>query len=423
MPVIQSLFAHEILDSRGIPTLETIIMLDNGIVVSSAVPSGTSTGSHEAVELRDGDKTRYMGKGVLKAVENVNTLIAPALIGQDPTKQTAIDQILLELDGTQNKSKLGANAILSASQTTSKAGAAAVGLPLYEYFFQKYQLVQEIHIPTPIFNVINGGAHGAGNLDFQEFQIVPASNKPYHTALQMGAELFMSLEQVLISKGAVHSVGIEGGFAPDLYSNTDAFQLLLEAISKTSYILAQDVFLSVDIAANFFHQHVGNKYKIRDRNEPYSSAELIQFYAHLHEQYRLLSIEDGLAEDEWATWKEMTAQLGDKMIIIGDDFLTTNKERVQRAIQEQSCNAILIKPNQIGTISETVEVVKVAKDAGWYVVFSHRSGETTDDFIADMAVGLGADYAKFGAPNRGERVAKYNRLLRIESELLGAKNV
>lgn len=415
MAVIQSVLAREIIDSRSFPTIETIMTLDNGIVVNSAVPSGTSTGKHEAVELRDGDQSRLYGKGVLRAVENVNTIIAPQIKGLDPTRQTSLDQLLVNLDGTPNKSKLGANAILSVSQAAAKAGAASVGLPLYEYFRQKYQFVQSLRIPTPIFNQINGGAHGAGNLDFQEFQVVPASNKPFHTALQIGVEVFMMLEQVLISKGAVHSTGIEGGFAPNLYTNVDALQLFYETLAKTQYTFAQDVFLGLDAASNYFFKN--GKYKIRDRSEPFSTDEMIEFYRQLNTQFHAFAIEDGLAEDEWEGWTKMTKELQSTMLIIGDDLLTTNKQRVLKAVQEKACNGIIIKPNQIGTVSETVEVVKIAKDAGWQVIFSHRSGETTDDFIADMSVGLGGDYGKFGAPHRGERVAKYNRLLKIESEI------
>lgn len=415
MAVIQAVQAREILDSRGYPTIETILTLDNGMVVNAAVPSGTSTGRHEAVELRDGDHARYLGRGVLGAVNNVNTVIAPAVIGQDPLQQTSLDQILVNLDGTPNKSKLGANAILSVSQAAAKAGAASVGLPLYQYFQQKYQLISEMHIPTPIFNLINGGAHGAGNLDFQEFQVIPASNKLFRKGLQMGAEIFMQLEQVLISKGAVHSTGIEGGFAPNLYANADAFQLFFETLAQMPYVMAQDVFLGVDAAANYFVR--SGKYKIRDRSEAFSDDDMIKYYKEIHDQFHIFSIEDGLSEDDWDGWKKLTAQLGATTMIIGDDLLTTNKERVLKAVEEKACTAALIKPNQIGSVSETVEVVKIAKDAGWQVVFSHRSGETTDDFIADMAVGLGADYAKFGAPDRGERVAKYNRLLKIEQEL------
>lgn len=415
MPGIQLVLAREILDSRGVPTIETTVTLDNGVTAFASVPSGTSTGKHEAVEVRDKDAQRFGGKGVLKAVQNVNKVIAPAIIGMDPTRQTALDQAMVNLDGTANKENLGANAILSVSIAAAKAGALSVGLPLYEYFRQKYQLISTFSMPTPIFNLINGGAHGAGNLDFQEFQVVPASNKTYSQALQMGAEIFMTLEEVLISKGAVHAVGIEGGFSPNLYTNVDAFQLFFETVAKTKYVIAQDLFLSLDAAANYFYK--GGKYKIRDRVNAFSTTEMIQYYKELHEQYHVFAIEDGLMEDDWEGWKKLTQGLQQYMLIIGDDFLSTNKERVQRAIQEGAATAVLVKPNQIGTISETVEVVKMARDAGWQCVFSHRSGETTDDFMADFAVGLGADYVKFGAPNRGERVSKYNRLLKIESEL------
>ncbi|HKY74015.1 MAG TPA: phosphopyruvate hydratase [Patescibacteria group bacterium] len=415
MAVIRAVYAREILDSRGYPTIECTLELDNGIVVSSAVPSGTSTGKHEAVELRDGDPTRMYGKGVLNAVRAINEVIAPAIIGQDPTRQTNIDQLLVNLDGTPNKSKLGANAILAVSQTGSRAGAAIVGMPLYQYFKEKYQLVSTYRIPTPEFNMINGGAHGAGNLDFQEFHVVPASNKPFRTALQIGVEVFMTLEKVLIAKGAVHSTGIEGGFAPNLFTNTDAFQLFFETVKELPYIIGQDVFLGIDAASNFFFK--GGKYSIRDRTEPFNVDQMIEFYKEIREQYHVFSIEDGLSEDDWDGWKKLTKELQASTVIIGDDLLTTNKERVLRAVQEKACTGIIIKPNQIGTISETVEVVKIAKDAGWQTIFSHRSGETTDDFIADFAVGCGADYVKFGAPSRGERVVKYNRLLKIESEL------
>ncbi|HAU99325.1 MAG: Enolase [Microgenomates group bacterium GW2011_GWF2_45_18] len=419
MATIKRIFAREILDSRAFPTVEATVELDNGMVAKSAVPSGTSTGANEAVELRDHDPLRFAGKGVTRAVKNVNEILAPALIGKDPTTQTAIDQLLVNLDGSPNKAALGANAILSVSQAVSKAGALVHNLPLYQYFFLKYKLVEAVSTPSPIFNLINGGAHGAGNLDIQEFQIVPATHKKFSEALQIGVEIFLALDEVLIGKGAVHSVGIEGGFAPDLYSNADAFQLFLEAIARTNYHIAKDLFLAIDAGSN--HYYANGKYKLRDRSEPYSADEMIAYYKTLHEKYSLISVEDGLHESDWDGWKKMTAELQDKMMIIGDDFLTTNKQYVLKAIAEKACTAVLVKPNQIGTVSETVEVVKIAKDAGWQTVFSHRSGETTDDFIADMAVGLGGDFAKFGAPNRGERVAKYNRLWEIEKELEAQK--
>lgn len=415
MPAVQRLVAQEILDSRGIPTVEAAIVLDDGTAVVTAIPSGTSTGKSEAVELRDQDMRRMFGKGVLKAVENINTIIAPEIIGKDPTQQTAIDQMLVQLDGTQNKSKLGANAILAVSQAIAKAGAAYYNMPLYKYFKEKYQIAQDLHIPTPIFNVINGGEHGAGNLDFQEFQIIPASNKEYKLALQMGVEIFMALEHVLVEKGAIHSTGIEGGFAPNLYTNADAFQILVEAMRQLPYLLAQDVFVGLDVAANFLYHN--GKYHVKDLAQPATAKELIEFYKRLHKEFMILSIEDGLAEEDWENWTKMTEEMGGNMMIVGDDLLTTNKEYALRAIKEKACNAVIVKPNQIGTVTETIEFVKIAQGANWQTVFSHRSGETTDTFIADMAVGLGADYVKFGAPSRGERVAKYNRLLQIELEL------
>ena len=415
MPVIHSLNAREILDSRGVPTIETTMELDNSIVVTASVPSGTSTGKHEAVELRDNDPNRMLGKGVLTAVQHVNETIAQAVVGMDPTRQTSLDQVLVNLDGTPNKSKLGANAILSVSLAAAKAGAASVGMPLYQYFKEKYQLVAAYRMPTPAFNMMEGGAHGAGNLDFQEFHMVPASNKTFSSALQMGVEMFMSLEKVLIAKGAVHSTGIEGGFAPNLYTNTDALQLFFEAVKDLPYTIGQDMFLGIDAASDFFY--VGGKYKIRDRAEPFSTDQMIEYYKEIREKYHVFSIEDGLHEDDWDGWKKMTSELQASTIVVGDDFLTTNKERVLKAVEQHACTGIIIKPNQIGTLSETVEVAKIAKDAGWQTIFSHRSGEPIDDLIADLAVGCGADYVKFGAPSRGERVVKYNRLSKIAGEL------
>lgn len=421
MPNISNLVAREILDSRGIPTVEAIITLDTGMTVSASVPSGTSTGKHEAVELRDNDPSRMSGKGVKKVCQTINDVIRPVILGQDPTRQTAADQLLYNLDGTPNKSKLGANAILAVSTAVCKAGAASVGMPMYRYLKEKYGLTKELHIPTPIFNLINGGQHGAGNLDFQEFHVIPTSNKTFAQALELGVEMYMALEQVLITKNAIHSVGVEGGFAPNLFTNLDALELLLETMKRTQYAFGQDLFLGLDVAANTIYKN--GKYVIRDREQPFTSAELIEYYKNLNTKYHIFSLEDPFDEDDWGAWKELTAQISDHVVIVGDDLLTTNKERLQRAIKEKSCTSILVKPNQIGTISETVEVIKIAKDAGFQVVVSHRSGETNDDFIADFAVGMGANYTKFGAPIRGERVAKYNRLLQIETEITQAASV
>lgn len=415
MAKITDLQAREILDSRGYPTVEVKIRLDTGHEVRSSVPGGTSNGKHEAVEIRDGDSGRMGGKGVLKVVETVNKIIKPALIGQDPLKQTATDQLLYNLDGTPNKSKLGANAILGVSMAVCKAGAVSVGMPIYRYFKEKYALTQSYHMPSPIFNLINGGQHGAGNLDFQEFHIIPTSNKPFHLALQLGVDMFMALEQVLITKNAIHSVGVEGGFAPNLFTNLDALELLNESMKRTNYAFGLDLFFGLDVAANSFYKD--GKYSIRDRQQPFSPKELMEYYKELNAKYHIFSIEDPFYEDDWATWSAFTAEISDRVQVVADDLVTTNKERLKTAIAKKACTSLMVKLNQIGTVSETVEVVKIAKDAKMQVIASHRSGETNDDFIADFAVGTGCDYTKFGAPIRGERVAKYNRLLEIEVEL------
>lgn len=416
MATIKSIQAREILDSRGIPTIETNIFSDSGQTASASVPAGTSTGIHEAKELRDNDPNRYQGMGVLKSVEAVNTVIAKALVGRDPTKQTEIDQILINLDGTADKQKLGSNSILSASQAVCELAAVVTGYPTYKYLSLKYQLnAEHSTIPSPIFNIINGGLHGAGNLDFQEFQIIPASHKNYHEALQCGEEIYQKLGHVLAQRGAIHSVGQEGGYAPNLFTNLDALEVMLEAIRQTRYQLAQDVFLGLDVAADSFYNK--DVYSIKDRSQPLSRSEFIEYYVDLNERYHLFSLEDPLDEDDFDGWAQLVTRLSKQTVIVGDDLLTTNKERVKKAIEKKACTAILVKPNQIGTISETVEVIKICKQAGWHIIVSHRSGETNDDFIADFAMGTGADYIKFGAPARGERVAKYNRLLAIEQEL------
>jgi len=415
MPEITNIQAKEILDSRGIPTIETTLTVDNDKHVSASVPSGTSAGTHEAVEIRDNDPNRFLGQGVLKAVNNVNTIISPEIIGKDPTHQTEIDQILVNLDGTINKSRLGANAILSVSISVCKAGALIFNLPVYKYLLAKYRLNKETPVfPTPTFNVINGGKHGAGNLDFQEFHIIPSTRMNYSQALQAGVEVYHAIDQVLTKHGAIHSVGIEGGYAPNLYNNTDAFELILEAIRNTKYKYGEDIFLGLDVAASNFYK--GGKYHIKDRKEPFSTKDFIEFYKGLNEQYHLYTLEDPLYEDDWSSWAILTKEIGGSTVIIGDDLLTTNKERVIKAINEHSCTGLLAKPNQIGTISQAVEVISIAKNAGWQIVVSHRSGETNDDFIADFSLGVGAHYTKFGAPARGERISKYNRLLDIEKE-------
>ena len=416
MAIIKAIRAREILDSRGIPTLEAEIWLDSGHYAVASIPSGTSTGKYEAVELRDNDPRRFRGQGVLKAIANVNTVIAPQLLGRDPTAQTEIDQLLINLDGTKNKSKLGANAILSVSQAVCEVAAVSLNLPTYLYLAWKYGNKDKVtKLPTPTFNVINGGKHGAGNLDFQEFHIIPSTLKSYHEALQLGEEIYQTLEQVLIDKGAIHSVGVEGGFTPNLFTNLDALEAIMEAITRTAYRFSQDVFLGLDLAASNFFKN--NRYTIKDRAQPFSTQDMIAYFEELKRNYHIFSLEDPLQEDDWAGWQELTSLLSSTTVIVGDDLLATNKDRVRKAIDMKACNAILVKPNQIGTISETVEVINLARTAGWKIIVSHRSGETNDEFIADFAVGLAADYTKFGAPVRGERVAKYNRLLAIEAEI------
>lgn len=418
MAKITHIWAREILDSRGIPTVETACMLDNGITSVSSVPAGTSTGSHEALELRDNDNPRFLGQGVLKAVENVNTVLGAAVIGMDPTDQINIDKKLVEVDGTENKSKFGANAILSVSEAVARAGSMASSQPLYAWIYQlasRGNITNKVKIPTPLFNMINGGLHGAGNLDFQEFWVVPASNKTFTEGLQMGAEIYQTIGQNLGHRGAIHSVGQEGGYAPNLFTNADAFEVFIESIKQTNYSLGRDVFLGLDVASNSFYRD--GAYIIKDRTGGMDDNQFLEYYKGLYDQYKLAIIEDPFQEDAWDSWKKMMGTLSDSLIVVGDDLLATNPKRVQKAIEEKACNGAIIKPNQIGTVTETLNVVKMVKDAGWKVVVSHRSGETNDSFIADFAVGVAADYIKSGAPARGERVAKYNRLMSIEKEL------
>jgi enolase len=422
MGKIKQVWAREILDSRGIPTVETACMLEDGQVGVSSVPAGTSTGTHEALELRDSNNPRYLGLGVLQAVNNVNTVLGPAVVGMDATDQFGIDKKLIETDGTENKSKYGANAILSVSEVVTKCGAASSGQPLYAWVYSlasKAGVTQKVKMPIPLFNMINGGKHGAGNLDFQEFWVVPASNKSFIDGLQMGVEIYQTIGQNLSHRGAIHSVGQEGGYAPNLFTNTDAFEVFVESIKETPYSLGRDVFLGLDVAANSFYKD--GQYFIKDKTSGMDDMQFLEYYKSLFDQYKLAIIEDAFYEDGWDSWKKLTSELSNELIIVGDDLLATNLKRVQKAIQEKACNAIVIKPNQIGTISETLSVVKTAKDALWKIVVSHRSGETNDSFIADFAVGVAADYIKSGAPARGERVAKYNRLSAIEIELAQMK--
>lgn len=411
--------AREILDSRGNPTVETTVGLIDGSLGVASVPSGASTGHYEAIELRDGDKNRYNGMGVLRAVDNVNQIIAPKLLGLEPVNQKDIDISLINLDNTPDKSNLGANAVLSVSQGVCEAAAFSMKMPLYQYV-QKLSLDHGIKsdllkIPVPTFNLINGGKHGAGNLEFQEFHIIPSSIKSYSDNLETGEEIYQAVERVLIRHGAIHSVGDEGGFAPNLFTNLDALEVIVQAIKEAGFEFKRDVFLGLDVAASHFFKN--GRYTIRDRTQPLETADLIEFYRDLFTQYPLQMIEDPLYEDDWDGWAKLKKQTPENTTIVGDDLLCTNTERVKKAIENKACSAILVKPNQIGTISETLSVIKQAQDADWKIIVSHRSGETNDDFIADFAVGVGADFTKFGAPARGERVAKYNRLLKIEEEL------
>jgi enolase len=420
MPRIQRVWAREILDSRATPTVEAACQLDSGQVAVASVPSGASTAAHEALELRDKDTSRYRGKGVLKAVNNINQIIGPALAtaGVDPTDQQGIDNRLIQLDGTENKSRLGANAILAVSLATVKAAAMTQRLPVYQWINKLATakgFAANMHIPTPLFNMINGGLHGAGNLDFQEFFVIPASSKQFSEGLRMGVEVYMLIGENLAHRGAIHSVGDEGGYAPNLFTNADALEVLVEAIRQTSYQMGRDVFLGLDVAASTFFEN--NTYTIRDKSAPLNEDMLIEYYKEINSMYHLAVLEDPLSEDAWDGWKKVNQILGNQITIVGDDLLATNPKLVKKAIDEGVCNGVLVKPNQIGTVSETLDVIKMARAAGWKVIVSHRSGETNDSFIAEFAVGVGADYVKFGAPARGERVVKYNRLSSIEIEL------
>jgi len=417
---IHSVIAREILDSRGDPTIETMVVLESGYRGTASVPAGTSLGKYESVELRDGDKKRYGGMGVLKAVSHVNGIIATTVRGMDARNQSVLDKALLDLDGTSDKHVLGANSILSVSMATATAAAAALRMPLYQYIhllFEAYLPTKIVRIPTPTFNIINGGKHGSGNLDFQEFHIVPASNKPYSQALEMGVAIYMQVKEILKYRNAIYSVGYEGGFAPNLFTNLEALEILAEAIKGSPYTFGVDVFFGLDLAANSFRNESGG-YQIKDKPAVLSTNDFIHYLMELHKKYRLLILEDPLNEDDWESWKTLSTQIGEDVLVVGDDLLATNPERLKRAIKDGACSGILAKPNQIGSLSEFFSVIAIAKQAGIKTIVSHRSGETNDSFIADLAVGVQSDYVKFGAPTRGERVAKYNRLLQIEAELL-----
>lgn len=411
MSTIVDVYAREILDSRGNPTVEVDVTLEDGSFGRAAVPSGASTGAYEAVELRDGEADRYLGKGVMKAVTNVNTIIAPALLDSDALNQVAIDELMLELDGTPNKSKLGANAILGVSLAVAKAAANYVGLPLYRYIGG----VNAKELPVPMMNILNGGKHADNNVDIQEFMILPAGASSFAEALRMGAEVFHNLKSVLKKKGYNTAVGDEGGFAPNLRSNEEALEVIVEAIHKAGYKPGEDVFLGLDVAATELFKD--GTYFLAGEGLTMSSDQMIDYYDKLISRYPVISIEDGLAEDDWDGWQKMTQALGKKIQIVGDDLFVTNTERVSKGIEMGVANSVLIKVNQIGTLTETLNTIEMAKRAGYTAVVSHRSGETEDATIADIVVGVNAGQIKTGAPSRTDRVAKYNQLLRIEEEL------
>ena len=414
MSLIESVSAREILDSRGNPTLEAEIVLEDGTIGRAAVPSGASTGEHEAVELRDDDDERYLGKGVLGAVENVNEKISYEIEAMDALDQTLIDEVLIALDGTPNKSNLGANAMLAVSLATARAGAAFLDLPLYRYLGG----VNAKLLPTPMMNIINGGAHADNNVDFQEFMIVPTGAEDFSHALQIGAEVFHNLKKVLKAKGYATSVGDEGGFAPNLKSNEEAIETILEAVEKAGYSTGADgeIMLALDPAASEFFDGTNYVFKKSD-NRKLSSDEMVAYWADWCAKYPIISIEDGMSEQDWDGWQKITAQLGKKIQLVGDDLFVTNVEFLQKGIDLQAANSILIKVNQIGTLTETLDAIELAKTNGMTAVISHRSGDTEDHFIADLAVATNAGQIKTGSLSRSDRIAKYNQLLRIEEDL------
>lgn len=409
---IEEIKGREILDSRGNPTVEVDLLLESGIYVSAAVPSGASTGTHEALELRDGDKSRYKGKGVLHAIKNVDEIIAPALRGKSVLDQKGIDMALIELDGTEGKSKLGANAILGVSMAVAKAGAAYSGLPLYRYLGG----VGATELPVPMLNIINGGSHADNSVDLQEFMIMPVGAETFKQGMRISAEVFHTLKSVLKDKGYNTSVGDEGGFAPNLKSNEEALTVIMEAIEKAGYKPGDDVMIAMDAAASEFYEDGKYRFK-KSTGDVLTAADLVEFYAELVNKYPIISIEDGHNEDDWDGWKLMTQKLGNKIQLVGDDLFVTNPKRFQRGLDEGITNSILIKLNQIGTVTETIETIQMARINQCTAVVSHRSGETEDTFIADLAVGLCTGQIKTGSVSRSERIAKYNQLLRIEEEL------
>jgi len=411
MSSIVDVVAREILDSRGTPTVEADVLLESGVMGRAAVPSGASTGSREAIELRDGDARRFGGKGVLKAVENVNTEISEAIVGLDASEQAFIDKTLIELDGTENKARMGANALLAVSMAVARAAAEECGLPLYRYFGGSGPM----RMPVPMMNVINGGAHANNNLDFQEFMIVPVGFQSFREALRCGAEVFQKLKSIINDKGMSTAVGDEGGFAPDLPTHAAALELILEAIGKAGYNAGQDVLLALDCAASEFRRDL--VYVLESEDKQLNSNQFADYLGDLAARYPIVSIEDGMAENDWEGWKTLTSRLGKKLQLVGDDIFVTNPRIFREGIQQGAANAILIKVNQIGTLTETFSAIELAKRAAYGTVISHRSGETEDTTIADIAVGTNALQIKTGSLSRSERVAKYNQLLRIEEDL------
>lgn len=416
MAKIKQITAREILNAKGEPTIETSVILNDGAVGIASAPSGTSVGKYEAVDLKDNDEKRYQGKGVLNAITNIDKILCPLLVGMDASNQQLIDKKMIEIDGTVNKSKIGANAILSVSIAVAKASAKSAVLPLFLYLREYVKKdTQQLKIPTPCFNVINGGKHGGKSIDFQEFLVIPATSKKYSESLEIGTRVYFSLKKVIENSNLSSLVGFEGGFSPKLSSNLDALVLIKKAIEESNLRAGFDMFLGIDAAADTFYNE--NKYTIKDKSTTLTSKDLIAFYKMVNEQFHLLYLEDGLSEDDWDGWKELYTAMSTQTMIVGDDLVATNPFRLSEAMSKNAISAVIIKPNQIGTIIEALAVAEMAKQAGLKVIVAHRSGETNDDFIADFAVSVNADYVKFGAPVRGERVAKYNRLLAIEAQL------
>lgn len=411
MSVIKSVYAREILDSRGNPTLQAEVVLEDGTRGTAAVPSGASTGKYEAVEIRDGDAARYNGLGVKKAVDNVNQRIAPLVCGMEATDQISIDRSIIDMDGTPNKSNLGANAILGVSLATADAAAKSLGVPLYRYLGG----VGACTLPVPMMNILNGGKHASNSTDLQEFMIMPTGAENFKHALQMCAEIYQQLKKVLKEKGHNTNVGDEGGFAPSLESNSQAIEAILTAIEKANYQPGKDCFIALDPASSEFYED--GRYKLAKEGKTFNSQEMVEFYSRWTSEYPIISIEDGMAEDDWEGWQLLTSKIGNKVQLVGDDLYVTNVKRLEMGIQKKASNSILIKLNQIGSLTETIEAIRMAQENNWTAIISHRSGETEDTTIADLAVAFNTGFIKAGAPCRSERVAKYNRLLQIEDEL------